>query len=244
MFKLQGKWNSHLDAFKCGADGEPLQGEEALRLWTVRGQAVWPVRGPLPLGRSCTSRGACRLPSSRGRSLGGPLRRYAACLSSAAGPRPLPPCRAAHSILPAALAQCTEKPADDPYGFTHFAHTLNSCAGGINPLPSDSRRRPDRALLELGSSSGAGWGWGLRKGEGDSSWSCSVSRLGLLWLQPCPRLSVGALGCCTLAHPHLPLLFVPQKRPWPSTTLRRCSGRSARWKRPAARTGPLKAAEA
>ncbi|EFN59995.1 hypothetical protein CHLNCDRAFT_133152 [Chlorella variabilis] len=49
--------------------------------------------------------------------------------------------------------ECAEKPADDPYGFTHFAHTLNSCEGGINPLPSDSRRRPDRALLELGNSS-------------------------------------------------------------------------------------------
>ena len=50
--------------------------------------------------------------------------------------------------------QCREKPADDPYSFTHFAHELNSCKDGINPLPSDSRRRPDRALLELGNSSG------------------------------------------------------------------------------------------
>lgn len=50
--------------------------------------------------------------------------------------------------------QCTEKPKDDPYGFTHFAHSLNACDGGINPLPSDSRRRPDRALLEQGNSSG------------------------------------------------------------------------------------------
>lgn len=52
------------------------------------------------------------------------------------------------------LPQCKEKPADDPYQFTHFAHELNSCEDGINPLPSDSRRRPDRALLELGNSSG------------------------------------------------------------------------------------------
>lgn len=84
VYKLEGKWNSHLDAVKCDAEGEPLPGEEPLRLWT-----------------------------------------------------------------------CTEKPADDPYGFTHFAHKLNSCADGINPLPSDSRRRPDRALLEGGNSSDA-----------------------------------------------------------------------------------------
>lgn len=46
---------------------------------------------------------------------------------------------------------CRPKPEDDPYSFTHFAHELNSCEG-INPMPSDSRRRPDRALLELGQS--------------------------------------------------------------------------------------------
>ncbi|KAI7842034.1 hypothetical protein COHA_004235 [Chlorella ohadii] len=56
---------------------------------------------------------------------------------------------------PLRLWTCREKPADDPYQFTHFAHELNSCEGGINPLPSDSRRRPDRALLELGNSSDA-----------------------------------------------------------------------------------------
>ena len=65
---------------------------------------------------------------------------------------------------PLELWRCTPKPVDDPYSFTTFAHTLNSCADGINPLPSDSRRRPDRALLEAGNSSG-GWllgvgGWG------------------------------------------------------------------------------------
>ena len=49
--------------------------------------------------------------------------------------------------------QCTPKPEDDPYSFTQFAHTLNSCEG-VNPLPSDSRRRPDRAALELGKSGG------------------------------------------------------------------------------------------
>ncbi|KAI3429462.1 hypothetical protein D9Q98_005554 [Chlorella vulgaris] len=57
---------------------------------------------------------------------------------------------------PLRLWTCAEKPADDYYGFTHFARdVLNSCKGGINPLPSDSRRRPDRALLELGNSSDA-----------------------------------------------------------------------------------------
>lgn len=52
---------------------------------------------------------------------------------------------------PVRLWTCREKPENDPYSFTFFAHELNSCEG-INPLPSDSRRRPDRALLELGKS--------------------------------------------------------------------------------------------
>lgn len=52
---------------------------------------------------------------------------------------------------PTRIWTCREKPENDPYSFTHFAHELNSCEG-INPLPSDSRRRPDRALLELGRS--------------------------------------------------------------------------------------------
>jgi Oxysterol-binding protein len=50
--------------------------------------------------------------------------------------------------------QCREKPADDPYNWTHFAHELCG-AKDINPLPSDSRRRPDRYLLETGKSSEA-----------------------------------------------------------------------------------------
>lgn len=77
---LSGKWNSHLDACKCDADGDPLPDATPIRLWT-----------------------------------------------------------------------CREKPESDPYSFTHFAHELNKCEG-VNPLPSDSRRRPDRALLELGRS--------------------------------------------------------------------------------------------
>lgn len=82
VYRLEGKWNEYLDAVKCDENGDALEGEEPLRLWTA-----------------------------------------------------------------------TPKPTDDPYGFTQFAHKLNSCEGGINPLPSDSRRRPDRALLELGESS-------------------------------------------------------------------------------------------
>ena len=49
---------------------------------------------------------------------------------------------------------CRPKPENDPYSFTHFAHELNSCKD-VNPLPSDSRRRPDRALLEIGESGDA-----------------------------------------------------------------------------------------
>lgn len=52
------------------------------------------------------------------------------------------------------LWRCKAKPENDPYAFTFFAHELNSCKG-VNPLPSDSRRRPDRAALELGDSSAA-----------------------------------------------------------------------------------------
>jgi hypothetical protein len=45
-------------------------------------------------------------------------------------------------------AQCKEKPQGDKYGFTHFARMLNR-GKGLAPLPSDSRRRADRAALEV-----------------------------------------------------------------------------------------------
>ncbi|KAL6774365.1 hypothetical protein ACKKBG_A24730 [Auxenochlorella protothecoides x Auxenochlorella symbiontica] len=67
-------------------------------------------------------------------------------------------CDEAGEMLPDAeilhLWKCKDKPENDPYAFTHFAHELNS-ANGLSPLPSDSRRRPDRALLEAGQSSEA-----------------------------------------------------------------------------------------
>lgn len=47
--------------------------------------------------------------------------------------------------------QCAPKPEDDAYSFTHFANALNS-SEGVVPLPSDSRRRPDRACLADGDS--------------------------------------------------------------------------------------------
>lgn len=47
-----------------------------------------------------------------------------------------------------AVLQCKEKPQGDKYGFTYFARMLNS-GKGLAPLPSDSRRRPDRAALEV-----------------------------------------------------------------------------------------------
>ncbi len=46
------------------------------------------------------------------------------------------------------LAQCKEKPKGDKYGFTRFARMLNA-GKGVAPLASDSRRRPDRAALEV-----------------------------------------------------------------------------------------------
>jgi hypothetical protein len=44
--------------------------------------------------------------------------------------------------------QAEPKPEGDKYGFTHFAHKLNS-SEGVNPLPSDSRRRKDRHALQV-----------------------------------------------------------------------------------------------
>ena len=47
------------------------------------------------------------------------------------------------------MAQCKEKPKGDKYGFTYFARMMNE-GKGVAPLGSDSRRRPDRAALEVG----------------------------------------------------------------------------------------------
>jgi len=44
--------------------------------------------------------------------------------------------------------QCVAKPEGDIYKFTHFAHKLMS-GKGINPLPSDARRRRDRLALQV-----------------------------------------------------------------------------------------------
>ena len=47
--------------------------------------------------------------------------------------------------------QCSDKPAEaDKYGFSNFARMLMS-GKGLNPLPSDSRRRPDRSALQVGA---------------------------------------------------------------------------------------------
>jgi len=34
VMAVSGKWNSHVDAVRCGPDGEPSEGVEPLRLWT------------------------------------------------------------------------------------------------------------------------------------------------------------------------------------------------------------------
>lgn len=55
------------------------------------------------------------------------------------------------------LWAASPKPADDAYGFTTFAHTLNSF--DLAPkalLASDSRLRPDRVALEAGEMGKAG----------------------------------------------------------------------------------------
>lgn len=46
------------------------------------------------------------------------------------------------------LWSCAPKPAGDHYGMTHYARKLDSCEDlRYPPLPSDSRRRADRAAL-------------------------------------------------------------------------------------------------
>lgn len=52
-----------------------------------------------------------------------------------------------HTVLRHAHLQASGKPEGDKYSFTHFAHKLMS-SEGVNPLPSDSRRRKDRYALE------------------------------------------------------------------------------------------------
>ena len=105
----------------------------------------------------------------------------------------------AHSFI--ALMQCAPKPEGDPYGFTQFALKLNDCEG-VNPLPSDSRRRPDRAQV------------------GACTRVCvSVLLDAQLDAQ---RLREPPSDGCSLSW------ATAATRRWPSTIWRRCSGRSAR----------------
>lgn len=73
---ISGLWNSHCDAVRCDAEGNPQEGAETKRLWTA-----------------------------------------------------------------------SPKPEGHKYSWTQFVPKLQDCKT-INPLPSDSRRRPDRAALE------------------------------------------------------------------------------------------------
>jgi hypothetical protein len=57
---------------------------------------------------------------------------------------------------PVRMWTCSEKPKGDYYSFTKFAHKLNRIDGARAPLPSDSRRRPDRSALYAGESGMAG----------------------------------------------------------------------------------------
>jgi hypothetical protein len=85
---------------------------------------------------------------------------------------------------PRRLWSCVGKPADDHYGMTHFARALNSTQHlAAPPLPSDSRRRPDRAGLEARTMSAAGEGigrvgWGLWVGLG--AWEVEKEGTGVL----------------------------------------------------------------
>jgi hypothetical protein len=70
------------------------------------------------------------------------------------------PCTASGEAVegaePKRLWTISAKPEGDYYGFTSFAHKLNSCEDILEPLASDSRRRPDRAALEAGETTLAG----------------------------------------------------------------------------------------
>ncbi len=98
----------------------------------------------------------------------------------------------------AGARQCKEKPKGDKYGFTHFARHLND-GKGIAPLPSDSRRRPDRFALEVMALKGPCRGccralWGCCAGDrtaapwawcagGALAWLLRRVALGLAWMQ-------------------------------------------------------------
>lgn len=58
---------------------------------------------------------------------------------------------------PKRMWTCNERPKGDYYSFTKFAHKLSECEGIRDPLPSDSRRRPDRSALYNGDSAAAGY---------------------------------------------------------------------------------------
>lgn len=62
----------------------------------------------------------------------------------------------APDVEPIRLWTCEAKPKGDYYSFTNYAHKLNSSEGIKTPLPSDSRRRPDRAALAKGEMTNAG----------------------------------------------------------------------------------------
>lgn len=57
---------------------------------------------------------------------------------------------------PTRMWTCTEKPKGDYYSFSYFTHKISSSENIREPLPSDSRRRPDRSALYAGETNQAG----------------------------------------------------------------------------------------
>eukprot|EP00210_Caulerpa_lentillifera_P008633 g8236.t1 len=56
------------------------------------------------------------------------------------------------------LWKCAEKPEDDVYGRTYFCYKCSSCSEIMEPLMTDSRRRPDVHALDKGdNSTAASW---------------------------------------------------------------------------------------
>ena len=145
VLALSGAWNSHLDMQPCDEEGDPLPDSKNTRLWQVHflcfltnlDAADSPC---IMLGQVRLTTGVVFSESVVGREFvenvgSSPKQTFSlskVCNPDDAGSR----------------VQCKQKPKGDKYGFTYFARMMNE-GKGVAPLSSDSRRRPDRAALEV-----------------------------------------------------------------------------------------------
>ena len=145
MLALSGAWNSHLDMQPCDEEGDPLPDSKTTRLWQVQSLCLLThlVAADSPcilLGQVRLTNGVVLSESVVGRETVqnvGSSPKQAVSLSKVCNPDDAGSC-----------VQCKQKPKGDKYGFTYFARMMNE-GKGVAPLSSDSRRRPDRAALEV-----------------------------------------------------------------------------------------------